>query len=256
MNTSIINTYSLLLLALVSLFTVTGCDKDDHDHDHDHEHGHVHLYFNQKFGTDVLNPTTVHTAANGREYTIDVAQYYISNLRLVDHDGGELAFDSFLVAKIGSSNGLELDGIPAGHYTTLKFDVGLDSSVNHADPNLNPAGSALALQSPSMHWGWDSGYIFVRIDGTVDTSATKDGPRDFNYNFHLGRVPNRTPISLPIDLMIDEDSHPGININFDASKLFDNIDLGGTERGGHGISNNADLVGRFRTNIGNAFSVE
>ena len=35
-----------------------------------------------------------------------------------------------------------------------------------------------------MHWGWNTGYIFVKIEGKVDTLSS--GNFDHNFSFHAG----------------------------------------------------------------------
>lgn len=256
MKTNFSTRILMMALALATVFSTASCDKED---DHDHEgHGHMHVHFNNLFGANQeLQYDSIHTTGNGRNYTISLSQYYISNVRLVNHDGEEVPFDgTYLLAKTGVENELELDDVPAGHYTGIKFNVGVDSTTNHADPSLQSSSSPLALQTPSMHWSWNSGYIFFRLEGMVDTTGTPDGTVDDMYYYHLGTDAYLLEVSLPIDAQVTADNHPGLNINLDHAALFNGIDVGGADRGGHGISSNADLAGRFSTNIVGAFSVE
>lgn len=50
--------------------------------------------------------------------------------------------------------------VPAGTYDGLRFQVGVPFEANHA----NPATAASPLNLTSMHWNWQGGYKFIRID--------------------------------------------------------------------------------------------
>lgn len=245
------------MLALVSLVSVTSCEKDDDDdHNHGDGTGHMHVYFNNKIGTDALAYNTEYTGTNGRDFTFSLNQYYISNVKLVDHDGNEVALaGQYLLVKTGETNELEFEDLPAGHYHQLKFDVGIDSATNHADPSTYAATNPLAPQTPSMHWSWNSGYIFVKLEGLVDTTAAKTGPVDGNWEMHVGMDSYKTTVTLDIDKEVTADSHPGLNVNLNATALFNNIDLGGADLATHTMDN-MDLAMRLKANLATAFSAE
>ena len=80
----------------------------------------------------------------------------------------------------------------------------------------------LAPQSPSMHWSWDAGYIFFRIDGMVDTDG--DGTPDAGMEFHLGKDKYLTPLMIMAHSDADE-ANEMIDIELDVAKLFEGIDL-------------------------------
>lgn len=251
-----IKNYAILILAIFATVSITSCDKEDHD-DHNHDGtGHVHVYFSNKYDGAAQTSTATYTGANGRNFTIENNSYYISNMRLVNNEGVEVPFTGqYLLAKTGESNELELEGIAAGTYTKIRFDVGIDSVTNHADPSTYPGTSPLALQAPSMHWSWASGYIFYRLEGLVDTTAAKNGAVDTGWKIHLGTDAKLTSVELDIDLMISTDSHPAVNINMNTEDLFTNIDLGGADLESMTM-NNQDLASRFKANIASSFSVE
>jgi hypothetical protein len=247
------NSIAPLILLASLLFSVTSCDKED-----DQEGpGDVEVSFSNKYACCAINHSDVHQNSNGRSFTIALSQYYISDLILVDHDGAEVPFTGqYLLVKSGTENKLQLSNVPAGHYHQIKFNVGVDSVANHADPSTYDAANPLAPQTPSMHWSWNSGYIFFRMEGLVDTTATKNGTLDFPYFYHLGTDAYLMPVVLDLDLEVGDSKDAAVKVNMDASTLLTNIDLGGADVGGHSISGNADLAGRFSTNIKSSFSVE
>ncbi|CAN5372876.1 hypothetical protein BH09BAC1_BH09BAC1_17610 [soil metagenome] len=255
MKATIINRFSVLLFAFFALVTVASCNKDD-DHDHDGE-GHVHALFTNKYGlTDNLQIDSVYTGANGRKFTVSLNQFYISNVRLVTHSGTEIAFDSiYFLVKTGEENEIEMEDVPAGHYTGIRFDVGIDSATNHMDPSTYAAGHPLAPQVPSMHWSWNSGYVFAKLEGLVDTSDLKNGPANMPYEIHLGGDMYRVAVELAVEREISEDNHPGINISLNTAALLTGIDLGGADLSTHTMDN-MSLANRFKANLAAAFTAE
>ena len=252
---------SVLLVAFAALLSTsfTSCKKDDNDDDHDHEgSGHLHIYFQNKMGNMDLMYGHTHQLSDGRDYSFDQVQYYISNLRLKKEDGTEYPIDGvYEVVKGANLTEIDLEDIPAGHYHGIKFYVGVDSVTNHADPTLYDAGSALAPQSPSMHWSWNSGYIFMRLEGNVDTSAAGDQTADFGYEMHLGGDANLVDIDLTKHFEAGEREHPSVTVNMDAEYLIDNnIDFSNeADRITHTMDN-MPLAMKLKNNISGAFSAQ
>ena len=40
-----------------------------------------------------------------------------------------------------------------------------------------------------MHWGWNPGYIFINIEGKVDTIIDATNNLDLSFSFHVGTDP-------------------------------------------------------------------
>jgi len=72
-------------------------------------------------------------------------------------------------------------------FESISGKVGLDSSINHDDPSLFPNESPLNISNAGlMHWGWNTGYIFISIEGKVDTLSAGDN-FDHNFSYHIGK---------------------------------------------------------------------
>ncbi|WP_223635548.1 MbnP family copper-binding protein [Corallococcus sp. EGB] len=63
---------------------------------------------------------------------------------------------------------------PQGDYTGLRFTLGVPEDLNHGDPTTLGA----PLGDMSLHWSWQSGFLFTRIEG-----RTKGLPQ---HVMHLG----------------------------------------------------------------------
>jgi hypothetical protein len=63
----------------------------------------------------------------------------------------------------------------------------VDSSLNHLDPSAFPIESPLNISNAGpMHWGWSTGYIFMNIEGKVDTILDATTNPDLSFSFHIG----------------------------------------------------------------------
>ena len=255
---------SLLLVAFAALLSTsfTSCKKDDDDDDHKHEEGtgHLHVYFKNKMnGMDLMYDHT-HTLSDGREFNFSTVQYYVSNLRLVKADGTEHPMEGiFELVKGGATSELELEDVPGGNYSGIKFNVGVDSTTNKTvDPATQPEGSALGVQNPSMYWSWNSGYIFLRLEGNVDTAAVVgNSPEMGTFTMHVGSDPNLMDISLDKNFAVGENEHPSVSVFMDAQYLIDtDLDMStSADRNTHTMDN-MPLVMKLKANIDGAFSAQ
>ncbi|MCB9745595.1 MAG: metallo-mystery pair system four-Cys motif protein [Alphaproteobacteria bacterium] len=152
-------------------------------------------------------------------------RFYVHDLRLVDASGAETAvtlhddgvWQDGTVALIDFEDGSALCSngttptnsmvhgeVPAGEYTGLRFTLGVPFELNHADP----ATAESPLNLTTMHWNWQGGYKFLRLD--LSTTGLPDG-----WFMHLGSTgceadnegnvtgctsPNRVEVALDMDV--------------------------------------------------------
>jgi hypothetical protein len=75
-------------------------------------------------------------------------------------------------------------------YSNLSTVLGVDASLNHLDPSAFPNESPLNISNAGpMHWGWSSGYIFMNLEGKVDTIPDGVVNTDLSFSFHIGTDP-------------------------------------------------------------------
>jgi hypothetical protein len=101
-----------------------------------------------------------------------------------------------------------------------------------------------------MHWNWNSGYRFLRIDGKVDTDG--DGTMDETMAFHLGTNNMLQNVSLTAHKDVEKGSNM-LHMEFDLAKLFEGVDLS-TDFSTHTM-NNPELAAAVRDNIPAAISM-
>jgi len=137
-------------------------------------------------GSDLQLNTGTYTNAVGEQFKISMLNYYISNIVLTREDGTTYALpkDSsyFLIKEENPSQEIKLNNIPAGNYTSIAFVLGVDSLKNTAPVGertgaLDPAGDGAG-----MYWSWNSGYIFLKMEGPADVATSADK----KFRYHIG----------------------------------------------------------------------
>jgi hypothetical protein len=76
--------------------------------------------------------------------------------------------------------------VPEGNYTSVSFLLGVDSLRSTMDISkrtgvLDPSGG----MDDGMYWGWNSGYIFLKMEGT-SPQAPLDPTGVRKYRYHIG----------------------------------------------------------------------
>ena len=241
----------LLLLALMSatLF-FTSCDDDETTI----QEGTVNMMFEYKVGEDAFEIGKTYTIG-GTAVQFDLANFYVGGITFMpEHgDGGTpVSVDGKYLLVTPDAGAQEVTTLEAGHWHEVEFFVGVapeENSQSEEDFTTRPADDPLAMQDPPMHWNWNTGYRFVRIDGMVDTDG--DGTVETLMAFHLGTDAFLTNLSYEIHKDV-EDGANMVHFEFDFEKLFEGIDLS-TEYVTH-TGNNLDLATKFRDNLGSAIS--
>jgi hypothetical protein len=150
--------------------------------------GRMRIAFDNVAGASnlTLGAGTYQNAA-GESFTVTKFNYFVSNIRLRKEDGREFAVpqDSsyFLVQEDKpASQTISLSNIPAGNYTGISFVVGVDSLRSLADISQRTGVLDPGLND-GMYWEWNSGYIFMKLEGQ---SAVAPAAQNNAFFFHIG----------------------------------------------------------------------
>jgi hypothetical protein len=242
--------FALLFLFSFSLAIFSGCKDDDAE-----ENGMLHLHLHTMVGSAAANYTATFQNAAGRKFNIGDFRYYISNIVLIKQDGSEYPFTGKVLLVDPATHEYELGSIPAGSYKGFKFLVGLDSLTNHSDPTTYSSGNPLAIQTPGIHWSWNSGYIFMKVEGFVDTTAAASGTPDYEYFYHIGMdMLKRTIDFSNKSFTVEGGKENEIVMEFDLLDMLSNVDMR-TENQTHTMDNMM-LAQKIANNWQSAFSVE
>lgn len=189
---------------------------------------------------------------DGQLINFETAQLYLSEFELLKAGGETVMLDTFFLIT-REMRTFDLGEVPAGDYEGVRFYVGIDSVRNHADPSQYPNEHPLALQTPSMHWSWNSGYIFLKIDAEVDTTEAQDGSGLKTAAFHIGMDQFRTPVSLTKATQAPADGGATLHVKIDWREALRGLDLR-TEN--HTMTmNNMPLARKVADNIPGMFEI-
>ncbi|OUJ72418.1 MbnP family protein [Hymenobacter crusticola] len=209
---------SLWLALAFTAITFTSCDKDDTTPAD--SVGGVDIEFDNVVGNSPLALNTGnYTTAAGDQFTVTTFNYYISNIRLTKADGtAYVQPDSYyLVSQADdASKHLSLKDVPVGDYTGITFTIGVDSTRN-----VSGAQTGALDPSNNMFWTWNSGYIFMKLEGT-SPQASRGG-----LLFHIGgfqhpynTIRTISPSFNGTTLMVRTDHSPEIHMQADVLKMF------------------------------------
>jgi hypothetical protein len=146
-------------------------------------------------------------------------RFLLSDIALQQADGEWESVDTFLYV------GLDQDkrtfqlshAFQNKEYRKLRFVVGLDSAVNHGDPQQWSLGHPLNPLTNGMHWGWVGGYIFMITEG----HHWLEGDSLRMMSFHMATLPYRK--SIEVDIPASKSIKTGVNewkIGVDMSRYF------------------------------------
>jgi hypothetical protein len=190
------------------------------------------LQFNNVAGDQNLQlDSGIYTNASGEKFSVTLLQYFISNIQFTAADGKQYIVPQdnsyFFVQQDDSASQFCVVHVPAGTYKSLSFIVGVDSlrSISKIDKRKG----VLDLSATDMYWGWNSGYIFLKIEG-ISPAAPEDPIGLHKFRYHIGgfggyktaTINNIKNINLDLknNLQINANSKTTIRINADILKLF------------------------------------
>lgn len=192
----------------------------------------VTLHFNNTVGNNLiqLNSET-YTNAAGEPFSINILQYFISNIQFTTIDGKPYTVPQdksyFLVQQDDSISQYCTVQLPPGQYSSVSFIIGIDSlrSVSKIDKRKG----VLDPSATDMYWGWNSGYIFLKIEG-ASAAAPEDAAGLHKFRYHIGgfggyqskTINNIKTIHLPLlnGLSVINDHPATIELQADILKLF------------------------------------
>lgn len=133
------------------------------------------LEINHKLGSNAFAVNQTATNNLGHSFNLNRLQYYMSGFEIT-HDGSQTTTLTGVYALVDATAPVQID---LGNYPgitnveAIKFSIGVNTPENNADPSLWPATHPLAPKSPSMHWGWASGYFFIALGGNSSPSLNQ-----------------------------------------------------------------------------------
>ncbi len=224
--------YQISIL-LISSFLVLNCSSDDGEPT---PWGPVQIKFENRFEglSPIILNNTIQTSSSGQKHQFSTLKYIVSNFTLTNSAGVSYTFHlndpdkgAFIVdqsdANFNNEVTLELDSIPAGTYTKVKFGLGISQNAYLLGGESQGEFWAEA-GNEGMNWAWSAGYIFVKLEGLYGTSAL-----DTHFSNHAGNIGNvsetgdpdlyrEIEINLPTPMEVSSQNFPGIHFIADLNQ--------------------------------------
>jgi cytochrome c peroxidase len=169
-----------------------------------------------KVSGENLQPASLrYQTSAGETFSVTRVSYLVSDFALQRNDGSWLEVSNS-VAWLdfdANRNSIWLEKIPAGEFCSVRFLVGLNTNLNHADVAKFPAGHPLNPNLNGLHWSWQGGYIFLALEGLWrNASGELDG-----WAYHLARDTKATRITLAAPLVVTNETK--LELDFDLATL-------------------------------------
>lgn len=190
----------LSLMAAFLLF-LAACKKDNKEDEHNHG-GNTSTEATVEVHMDLVTDSIQNKLELNRYYALGddsvsfaEVRYWLSNVEFILEDGSvwkEKA--SYRLMETTSSTEREEFAVklPAGKYKGIRFALGVDSNRNSSIDSI----SGELDVTKGMSWTWNTGYIFMKVDGGFYNAALDDkGP----WNYHVGTNANYRVLEFMFD---------------------------------------------------------
>jgi len=258
------------IYVLVATAFLLSCKKDSINDIQQGDTGSIRLEFDNIVGSNDLElNSATYTNASNEDYTISTLDYFISNIRLKTVDGKEYVIpkDSsyFLIKEENEdSHEIELRNIPAGDYSTIQFVVGVDSLKNTAPLSERTGVLDPAVRAAGMYWTWNSGYIFLKMEGSSPASTTDDK----KIYYHIGgfggyssptmnnikSVSLQAPANMLARVRKNSVHAPVVHIFADAAKILDGANT--VSIADYSMVHFSDISAALATNYSSMFNID
>ena len=176
----------------------------------------LEIQITPKFSGQDLQPASFRYQTSADEtFSVTRMSYLVSDFELQRLDGTWLeCSNSVAWLDFGQNrDSFRLEQIPPGEFCTIRFLVGLNTNLNHADPAKFPPGHPLNPDVNGLYWGWQGGYIFMALEGLWrNSSGELDG-----WAYHLARNTNAVRITLAAPLLITNQTK--LEMDFDLATV-------------------------------------
>lgn len=225
----------LLSIILLATILFTSCEKAEELAANETE-GKATVTFDAVFGTQdfALNKDF---ALGTKTYNFNKFRYWVNNVTLVNIKGEEYKVPNsyYLIeetAAVPVQDGaftypatkrekVELKGIPAGDYKTIKFNIGVESRYND---NLSLQSGELSQLNgmTNVSWMWMTSYIFTSISGKITEGTTA---KNMLVETGLNANHKSASLDLPAVLHIGSNKSTAIILTTDVAKAIDGVDV-------------------------------
>lgn len=164
----------------------------------------------------LITDTVTYKNALGQPFTVTKFKYYIGEIHLYNAKNEvTICKQYFLIDEDEPvSKKIELKHIPDQEYTSIELTIGVDSASN-----CSGAQSGALDPANAMFWAWNTGYVFLKLEGKSPISASPG----HLLQYHIGGY--KTPancirtVRLQLKKPLNINSNNQLHIKVDASEI-------------------------------------
>ncbi len=208
------------LFAIAMFISFSSC-KDDKE-------GSFTLHFKPLYDGEPLQMFSTRPGTGTEQIQFTHLSFLISDTKLlttsgqhdlIDIDYVDLSFDDLEDAEDGFS--IKYDEIPEETYLGVRLGVGVPPDLNSKDPSQ--FASSHPLSKTGYYWeAWDS-YIFMKIEGRLDTLG--NGNFDTGFSYHTGSDDLYRVLEGLLDIEVEGGKNQDLNIAIDYKNLLEGINI-------------------------------
>jgi hypothetical protein len=222
---------NFLYLALIGSLTLSACKKDP-EPEPEPLKGTLQVNFTGVYnGTPLVINNIYNSAAFGYRIKPETLKYLLHHLYAKNDAGTEYEIKEAMTVDFQNASNSFTVQMDPGNYTGIKFNLGVDSTLNHADPTVLPIEHPFSVYNANdMHWGWSTGYIFLKFEGRSDTTGNGSGSMNNLFFFHAGNDSNYEELpyfNAPFTIIANQTTQ--LTVQLDVDKLLvgtsDTIDV-------------------------------
>ncbi len=176
------------------------------------------ITFNIQYNVDgqsIIRDSILYYNEAGNQYSIYNLLYYLSEIKLTKSDGNTVLLKNihYVDCFDPATNTFILKNIPAGEYSGISFNIGIDSLHNEHDSLPNTVEN-INMEWPDMMGG---GFHFLRLEGYFT-----DAGNNYGYAMHIGTNPCLIPVQLPNAITVTAESQTNLTLKMNVNEWFRN----------------------------------
>lgn len=188
--------------------------------------------------------------ATGYDFNLKKFKLYLSNITLIDSEGGEHMIEDIMLADVGDPvTGQFKASVEAKTFTAIRYGYGLDSIQNDEDPEDFPREHPLSSFN-QMYWSMLK-YRFAILEGRSNVHDSLGNPSDMLHAYHPGTDPLYRVVTHPLNFQLAGGDSQTIDLLIHFEELFthgDGIDLR-TEPQTHSEPVDIHIARKFMDNL-------
>ena len=184
--------------------------------------------------TPTVEPITVPAKGDGDS---DISHTVSEPIYLFKHDVGQNTFS--------------LGEVASGTYNRLQLTFGIEGTNNRVDATQVPTDHSLAKQTDkNNHWNWNAGYIFLRLDGKVDSDG--DNVPDEPWEMHMGTAQFTAALAFTSQIELRANQSARLDLEIDYQAIMASVDLTNPEQRIVRTMNNVEVTRSAYNQVSNA----